>query len=700
MLRRRSSFTRKGPSAISDPRDETERRKAAAERLKYREAVIRLAAAIIAAVTAILGFFSVIQPRLKLVSLACLALATTFFLILGWRRESSALALPSGQPGRRWVRDSLTPIGRLGFTFSAITLLIALFWTPAGRMLRHGKLVVAVADFVGPENSARVTDVILDQLREVERDLPEVRIEALGDSITEAMGSRVAQAKGRQRGAGIVIWGWYALTKTTLRATFHFELLEPRDVGILRANAGTKHNLMRQASQFANFEVPLELASQARQLVLVTAGMSRYIIEDYEGALARFNMALAGLQAERVIVPGLYYYRSSAHEHLRQLDRALEDLDTLIALRPTLADAYNARGNVHVFRDELDPAIADYRTAIALRPHFAEAFNNLGNVYRMQGMLASAIASYDSALAYSPGDATAYLNRATVFGDSGLHIRAFADVDTAIRLGRQTTAAPYMIRGDVYRRLDLADSAIAEYGRAIQLAPDYADGYLSRGNTYELIGLADLAQADYNTAMKLTPQDPSIYANRGVLYTRERKLDSALADFNTAIALNPRFAEAYYNRAEVYSQKGLRDNAISDYDSAIRLKARFPEAYFNRGVLHIEKEMLAEAMGDYDTAIALGPATAELYTIRGVLYGRLALRTHRKDLMRLGIADLDSAIARNPDSAEIYMRRGVAYKFLEQREKAIADFRRVVQLARDTPTHNVAQAELRELGAR
>jgi tetratricopeptide (TPR) repeat protein len=51
----------------------------------------------------------------------------------------------------------------------------------------------------------------------------------------------------------------------------------------------------------------------------------------------------------------------------------------------------------------------------------------------------------------------------------------------------------------------LYDQAIADYTKAIELKPDYAQAYTNRGLENEKLGQRDKAIADYHQALSLAP---------------------------------------------------------------------------------------------------------------------------------------------------------------------------------------------------
>ena len=64
------------------------------------------------------------------------------------------------------------------------------------------------------------------------------------------------------------------------------------------------------------------------------------------------------------------------------------------------------------------------------------------------------------------------------------------------------------------------------------------------------------AIADYDRALELNPQFAQAYYNRGNAKRTLKDYQGAIADYDKAIELNPRFAQAYYNRGVAKSDLG------------------------------------------------------------------------------------------------------------------------------------------------
>jgi tetratricopeptide (TPR) repeat protein len=218
-----------------------------------------------------------------------------------------------------------------------------------------------------------------------------------------------------------------------------------------------------------------------------------------------------------------------------------------------------------------------------------------------------------------------------------------------------------------------------------------------RGNACYFLGEQDMAIADYYIALEFEPDLAEAYLNRGVAYDDRGEYDLAIADYEKAIELGLGFAEVYGNRGVAHYHNGEYDLAIADHDRAIELKPDLAEAHYNRGLAYSDKGEYDLAIADCDKAINLRPDDAVAYSNRGVVYINRGLALAQKDNYDLAIADLNKAIKLEPDYADAYYNRGLAHKMRGEKDEAIRDFERVLELSEDEYWRNEAEEQLREL---
>jgi tetratricopeptide (TPR) repeat protein len=88
------------------------------------------------------------------------------------------------------------------------------------------------------------------------------------------------------------------------------------------------------------------------------------------------------------------------------------------------------------------------------------------------------------------------------------------DVPLATVLDERTVAVLYRARGTAFFEANEPQRAIADFSKAINLNPDYANAYFDRGMAQERLGATSTAIIDYRAAIHI---DPGHHQSRAAL---------------------------------------------------------------------------------------------------------------------------------------------------------------------------------------
>jgi hypothetical protein len=184
---------------------------------------------------------------------------------------------------------------------------------------------ILVAEFQGPQpQNNRVTDTILNEIREKTAGYKDVQVVPLGKAITEQEGKDVARQVGKEKQADIVIWGWYDKIKDKMPLSVNFELLtKPDALPQLGEQAQGKVRSLSVARP-ERFEMQVDLAQELTYLSLVTLGMSRYSADDWDDAIVRLSAALESVKVfpKSLDLSAIYFYRANAYRAKGENDRS------------------------------------------------------------------------------------------------------------------------------------------------------------------------------------------------------------------------------------------------------------------------------------------------------------------------------------------------------------------------------------------
>jgi tetratricopeptide (TPR) repeat protein len=123
------------------------------------------------------------------------------------------------------------------------------------------------------------------------------------------------------------------------------------------------------------------------------------------------------------------------------------------------------------------------------------------------------------------------------------------------------------------------DQAIADFNRALDLNPNYANAWFNRGELRYAKGNYTEAIDDYNQALRLNPRDAAAYNSRGHARYRIGQFREALDDYNQSVQFDSKNAAAFTNRGDAYMDQGQYERAATDYRTAIQLDSKYGRAY-------------------------------------------------------------------------------------------------------------------------
>jgi hypothetical protein len=197
-------------------------------------------------------------------------------------------------------------------------------------------ITIMVANFDGPDREQyRVTDIIIERLRELTTDCPEIKIKTVGKSITAIGGSDEAKKEGNGK-CQFLIWGWYGKTGNNVEIVAHLESIQRATIYPKGFNV-EKTILTVPISEFESFKVQKAFSNGLAYLMLFTAGLASYEAGDKTNAVRFFSTAIAkgAPETENEALHGiLLFSRACGYMEMRNWPSALADLKQSSKINP------------------------------------------------------------------------------------------------------------------------------------------------------------------------------------------------------------------------------------------------------------------------------------------------------------------------------------------------------------------------------
>ncbi len=185
-------------------------------------------------------------------------------------------------------------------------------------------------------------------------------------------------------------------------------------------------------------------------------------------------------------------------------------------------------------------------------------------------------------------------------------------------------------------------TAIANYQKALELKPDYAEAHYSLGKAFLALGQVDAAIECYQKALQFKPDDAGIHNSLGAVLADRGQLAAAAAHFGRALEINPKHAEAHYNLGRALLAGGQPDAAITEYQKVLEIIPNFAEVRNNLGIVLAARGRIDEAIVEYQKVLELRPDLVETHNNLGTALAR-------RGRVAEAIAEYRAAIKIRPD---------------------------------------------------
>ena len=246
-----------------------------------------------------------------------------------------------------------------------------------------------------------------------------------------------------------------------------------------------------------------------------------------------------------------------------------------------------------------------------------------------------------------------------------------------------------------YQKQGKTDEAVAQFGLAIALKPDWAALY--RGRAQLMQDRSDStpehrasALADLKLAIQKEKDDKSVLAidhtNRGKLFYLDERFNDALEEARLALGVASDYVEAQVLEIQVLLKLRRYGEVIRACDKAIDLGKKSAVVFELRGLARAARNDYSGAIQDYTRALEIRPQDARLLVHRGWAYLFF-------DSPKPALVDFEAAVNLDQNNPDARNGRGMAHARLGDHRAAVADAREALRLGKAAPlvTYNAAR---------
>lgn len=256
---------------------------------------------------------------------------------------------------------------------------------------------------------------------------------------------------------------------------------------------------------------------------------------------------------------------------------------------------------------------------------------------------------------------------------------AAAVIFTGCTLDPQTSshkrARGHMDSARSYHDGGLLDSALAEFGLALEVNPNIADAHMGMGGVYQQRGDYEMASRAYERATIVEPNKFEAHYSLGLMKQLLGRFQEALRSYKTAWRLNPDDFQVNRELGSTYLQLGRPGEALTFVHIATRLDPDSQAAWCNLAATY-------NLLGRYDEAVDTYRQATELGDLADpVLLGLADAHIHLNNFQQ-SLNVLEALIRRSP-SVTAYERLGYVRFKMRQFKQALFEYRQAMALNPD-----------------
>ena len=271
-------------------------------------------------------------------------------------------------------------------------------------------------------------------------------------------------------------------------------------------------------------------------------------------------------------------------------------------------------------------------------------------------------------------NSTELYNRGNTLYDLKRYKEAIAAYGKAIAIQPEYTEA-WHGQGDTLYKLKRYKEALDAYEKAIQIQPDYLEAWKSRAFVLENLQRYEEAIDSFDRALKVKHDNPEVWNGRGDALNHLQRYTEAIESYDKAVQFQPNYYQAWNSRGWTLHNLGRYEDAIASFDKAVEFKMDYDQAWYNRGNALINLQRHSQAIESYDKAVQFNPDYYQAWYSRGNALINLQRYTE-------AIESFGKTVQYKPDYYKAWNSHGWSLHQLQRYEEAIESYDKAIQFKR------------------
>lgn len=275
----------------------------------------------------------------------------------------------------------------------------------------------------------------------------------------------------------------------------------------------------------------------------------------------------------------------------------------------------------------------------------------------------------------APNNDELYAQRAAIHVNQNDYQSAINDLERAIKID-STNANHYVLLSTIKFRNKQPKEALALLQKAVKNSPDNVMANLKLGEFYMYAENYEEAFVYINNCLKQDVYNAEAYFLKGMIYKSLKDTAKAVSSFQTCVEQNPDYYDAHLQLGLIYASV-YDDLALAYYDNAIEIRPNSVEALYNKALYFQSIKQFTEADNLYKEILEKDPNYYIAFYNMGFL--RLVYSDDYDSAAHL----FTLAIEKDPNYFEAYYNRGYSFELMEQKDKALLDYKKALNIKPD-----------------
>lgn len=251
----------------------------------------------------------------------------------------------------------------------------------------------------------------------------------------------------------------------------------------------------------------------------------------------------------------------------------------------------------------------------------------------------------ENAEVFDENNAYSYQKRAAKRQKLGDEEGALEDLSKAIEL-KNDDFMLYFARAEMLKGMGKYQAALVDYEKTFELNPEHTDALYQIGNMKGFkLGESEQAIPYFRQHFELK-KDKYSQLNIAAMCYNVANYEQTVKECDICIELYPDYIEAHQLKGDAYGLWEKYDEAIEAYTKAVKLNPHFVKAVLNIAWAFGKKKEWETCFKGFERAIALSPNYALIYSDRGEFYLELGEKEKAK-------ADFEKVLELEPDNEKV-----------------------------------------------